>query len=160
MAKPLTVMAFGTFDILHPGHLHYLAEAKSLGGENARLVVVVARDSNVERLKGSKPVNDENSRLEIIRALRVVDEAVPGNEGDIYEIVRERNPDVIALGYDQLADEKRLSSLFSGRIVRMKPFKAHIHKAGRIKERLAKNLHATPEEQPAWNARGNRPQKP
>ncbi|MBI4053105.1 MAG: FAD synthase [Candidatus Diapherotrites archaeon] len=134
-------MAFGTFDILHPGHLHCLAEAKSLGGENALLVVVVGRDSTVARLKGGKPVNDENSRLEVIRALRVVDEAVLGNEGDIYEIVRQRKPDVVALGYDQLADEKRLSSLFSGRIVRLKPFNEHIHKAGRIKERLAKKFH-------------------
>jgi len=141
MAKPLTVMAFGTFDILHPGHLHYLAEAKSLGGENARLVVVVARDSNVERLKGSKPVNDENSRLEIIRALRVVDEAVPGNEGDIYEIVRERNPDVIALGYDQgpstaVIRRELAKRGLHPRIARCKPFKPRKHKSTHLKQRL------------------------
>jgi len=131
-------MAFGTFDILHAGHLDYFAQAKNLGGKNAKLVVVVARDSNVKRLKGIAPVNDENSRLEIIRALRVVDEAVLGNDGDIYEIVRERTPDIIALGYDQNADSERLSKVFSGTVARLKPFNERVHKARKIKEKIAR----------------------
>ena len=95
------VMATGVFDLLHTGHLHYLEEARKLGDE---LVVVVARDSTVRREKHD-PITPEDVRKELVCALKPVDEAFLGKEGDMFEIVEEIKPDIIALGYDQRHDE-------------------------------------------------------
>ncbi len=100
------VMATGVFDLLHVGHLHYLNEAKKLGNE---LVVVVATDSTVRRRK-HEPVTPEGMRLEIVRSLKSVDKAYLGGEGDMFAIVKEIRPDVIALGYDQEFDERALEA--------------------------------------------------
>ena len=97
-------MATGTFDLLHMGHIYYLKEAKKLGD---KLVTVVARDSTVRKLK-HEPVTPEDMRLGIIRELKMVDEAVLGHEDDMYTIVEEVRPDIIALGYDQIHDEKKI----------------------------------------------------
>ena len=91
------VMASGTFDLLHPGHGIYLQEAKNLGGYKSKLYVVVARDSTVEKRK-RVPIVGENQRLELIKMLKPVDEAYLGNEeGDIFKIVEEIDPDIIAI---------------------------------------------------------------
>lgn len=96
------VMASGVFDLLHTGHLHYLEEAKKLGDE---LVVVVAKDSTVRKEK-HEPITPEEVRRELVDAMKPVDKAVLGREGDMYEIVEEIHPDIIALGYDQEHDEE------------------------------------------------------
>ena len=98
------VMATGTFDLLHMGHIFYLKEAKKLGDT---LSVVVATDSTVRRLK-HEPVNPEDVRLSLIKELRTVDEAVLGHEDDMYRIVETIQPDVIALGFDQIHKEKNI----------------------------------------------------
>ncbi|MFQ5908314.1 MAG: adenylyltransferase/cytidyltransferase family protein [Thermoplasmata archaeon] len=96
------VMATGVFDILHVGHLHYLKQAKELGDE---LVVIIARDTRVRRMK-HEPVTPEALRLELVDALKPVDRAVLGHEGDIYQTVDEVRPDIIALGWDQEFDDE------------------------------------------------------
>lgn len=93
-------MASGTFDIIHPGHGLYLRKAKEMGGQDAKLVVVVAKDSTVKRRKRI-PIINENQRLEMIKFLKPVDEAYLGHDGDMFEIVKEINPDIIAIGADQ-----------------------------------------------------------
>ena len=98
------VMATGTFDLLHMGHIYYLKEAKKLGD---KLVVVVARDSTVRKLK-HEPITPEEMRLDIIKELKIVDEATLGHEDDMYETVKDIKPDIIALGYDQVHDEKKI----------------------------------------------------
>ncbi len=95
-----TVMATGTFDLLHPGHGLYLQKAKELGGKDAKLVVVVARDSTVRRKKRI-PIIGESQRLEMIRMLKPVDEAYLGHPTDMFKIVRDIRPDIIAIGSDQ-----------------------------------------------------------
>ena len=100
-----TVMAFGTFDLLHLGHVKYLQAAKRRGG---RLVVVVARDETVRRMKGTLPYFAERERLEMVRALRIVDEAVLGGRGDRLGVVKRFKPAVVVLGYDQREDAARL----------------------------------------------------
>jgi len=97
-------MASGVFDILHTGHIHYLTEAKSLGDE---LFVVVATDNTV-RKKKHEPITSESMRLELVRSLKPVDYAYLGREGDIFDIVKEIKPDIIALGYDQHFDEESI----------------------------------------------------
>ena len=98
------VMASGVFDILHSGHVHYLSEAKNLGDE---LVVVVATDATVRRRK-HMPITPEKMRLELVSSLKPVDRAVLGREGDMYKVVEEIRPDIIAIGYDQPFNEKVL----------------------------------------------------
>lgn len=95
------VLASGTFDLLHLGHVKYLEEAKKAGGENAELIVIVARDSTVEKRKGVKPVIPENQRRALVEALKVVDEAILGyEEFDMGRVIEKIRPDVIALGHD------------------------------------------------------------
>ncbi len=100
------VLTGGVFDIIHPGHIHTLRAAKSLGDV---LVVVIARDSTVERLKGKKPLHDEGKRRELVASLRFVDLALIGHENDIFKTVELVKPDVIALGYDQVHEEQFIS---------------------------------------------------
>lgn len=101
-------MASGTFDILHPGHGIYLEEAKKLGGDDAELYVVIARDSTVKKNKRT-PIVGEEQRRDLIQMLKPVDEALLGNEnGDIFKIVEEIDPDIIAIGPDQCHDEEKL----------------------------------------------------
>lgn len=98
------VLATGTFEILHPGHLLYLEEAKKLGDE---LYVIVGRDITVRKRKRT-PIIPEEQRLQMVSALKVVDKAMLGSEKDIYEPLYTIKPDIIALGYDQGFDEEEL----------------------------------------------------
>jgi len=105
----MKVMATGTFDILHPGHGLYLKKAKELGGKNSKLIVVVARDSTV-RAKKRIPIINENQRLEMIKLLKPVDEAYLGHKTDMYKIVAEIKPDIIAIGPDQKFDIEHIEN--------------------------------------------------
>lgn len=99
------VMAAGVFDLLHTGHLHYLREAASLGDE---LIVVVARDVSVRERK-RPPITPEEMRLELVGALKPVDEAVLGDEEDQFRTVERVQPDVIALGFDDYHSTESVS---------------------------------------------------
>ena len=92
------VMMGGAFEIIHPGHVYALSEARKLGNT---LVVVVATDESVERNKGRPPATSQASRVALVSSLRPVDLALPGNRGSIFEILVRVRPDVVALGYDQ-----------------------------------------------------------
>jgi FAD synthetase len=105
-APPVKVMATGVFDILHPGHLYFLEEARKLGDA---LTVVVAHDDTVLRTKG-KVVFAAADRLQLISALRMVDAAYIGDAHDRYKIVKALRPDIIALGHDQKFDEAALQN--------------------------------------------------
>lgn len=98
------VVATGVFDLIHLGHVHFLEKAKDLGDE---LVVIVARDSTARKMK-HEPITPEGMRVELVQALKPVDRAVLGYEDDIYKIITEVRPDIIALGYDQRFDEEEL----------------------------------------------------
>lgn len=97
------VVATGTFDIIHPGHIKFLEEAKKLGDY---LIVIVAREKNVKHKP--KPIMPEEQRRRVVEALKPVDEAVLGDENDIFKPIERIKPDVIALGYDQHFDEEWL----------------------------------------------------
>ncbi len=92
------VMIGGAFEIIHPGHVDALSEARRLGNT---LVVVVATDGSVEKNKGRPPVTNQALRVGLVSSIRQVDLALPGNKGSIYEILSRIRPDVVALGYDQ-----------------------------------------------------------
>lgn len=130
-------MAFGSFDILHEGHKHYLKQAKSLGDY---LIVIVARDKNIIRFKGKKPKNSENYRLKQIKKLDFVDEAILGHKDDILEVLDEFKPDVICLGYDQRTVEIKQLKMelekrnLKSKVVRAKPYKEDVYKSSKMKK--------------------------
>lgn len=99
------VLATGTFDILHPGHLLYLSKAKALGDE---LHVIVARESMIKHKP--KPILSEAQRLTMVKSLGVVDDAQLGSETDIFEPLTRIKPDIIALGKNQFFDETKLEA--------------------------------------------------
>jgi len=97
------VVATGTFDIIHPGHVTFLREAKKLGDE---LIVIVAREKNVRHKP--KPVVPEEQRRKVVEAIKYVDKAILGDEEDMFKPIMELKPDVIVLGHDQHFDEEWL----------------------------------------------------
>lgn len=115
-AKPKVVLASGVFDLLHIGHVRFLEDAKKAGGSKAKLVVIIAKDTTVERIKGRKPIMSEDQRLALVESLKVVDEAVMGYEGlDIDEVIDKIKPGVIALGWDQEEMENQVKAYAKAR---------------------------------------------
>lgn len=104
------VVAQGTFDLLHTGHLHYLHDAASFGDE---LVVIVARRTNVTHKPA--PILPARQRRELVGAFDVVDRAILGDENDIFVPIERLDPDVIVLGFDQHHEESALSDELDAR---------------------------------------------
>jgi FAD synthetase len=98
-ANKKIVLTAGTFDLLHPGHCNTLKYAKSLGDE---LIVVIARDETVKKIKGRKPVIPENQRRDMVESIKPVDKAILGSLTDKLEPIIKIKPDVIVLGPDQI----------------------------------------------------------
>ena len=97
------VLAGGVFDIIHPGHIHTLNAAKDLGDV---LVVAIATDKTAEKMKKRLPLHTQEQRKMLVDALSVVDLSIVGHEGDIFKTVDFIRPQIIALGYDQIHQEK------------------------------------------------------
>ncbi|GGJ10696.1 FAD synthase [Halobellus salinus] len=104
------VVAQGTFDIVHPGHVHYLSEAAGLGEE---LHVIVARRDNVTHKTG--PVLDGRQRRDVVDALEAVTEAHLGHPEDIFVPIERIDPDVIVLGHDQHHDADAVRNALGSR---------------------------------------------
>jgi FAD synthetase len=129
--KKKVVLASGTFDLLHLGHVKFLEEAKEQGGDNAELIVIVARDSTVISRKEKKPIMPEDQRRALVESLKVVDEAILGwKDFSIEKVIDRINPDVIAIGYDQDGIEKEVKKAIRENNVRIK-----IAKIGRFGKR-------------------------
>jgi len=113
-------MVGGVFDIIHVGHIKFLWAAKKIY-EPSELIVVVARDNTVKKIKGRPAVFSERERLEIVSNLKPVDKAVLGYEitdsDSFFRIIHEYKPDIIALGYDQFFNEEEI--LAKARIEKM-----------------------------------------
>lgn len=127
--KEARAMCFGTFDKLHPGHLSYFGQAKKYGDF---LIAVVARDENVLKTKGKLPRENEKTRLNNVRKVKLVDKAILGQRRDKFRIVKKYQPDIICLGYDQRVDLKELKKNFFGRIVRLKPYREDKYKSSKL----------------------------
>ena len=131
------VMVFGAFDGFHPGHLAFFKQARKFGDF---LIASVGTDANVQRIKGKKPLFDQEERLELIRHCRLVDRAVIGEEKDFYGHIKKYHPDVICLGYDQWASEAEVKrellkvGLAKTKIIRLKPYKKNKAKSTVVKK--------------------------
>ena len=125
-------MIFGTFDLLHKGHINKFQQAKKHG----KLIIVVARDETVKKVKGRFPKYSEKERLK--HAGIYADKAVLGYKTDKYRIIEKYKPDIIALGYDQVSFTKDLRKelkkrKLNPRIIRLKPYKAHKYKSSLLR---------------------------
>lgn len=109
--KMKTIVATGVFEVIHPGHIMYLTEARKLGD---RLVVVVACNETAKKNK-RHPVVPAKQRAEVVSALKPVDDVVVGTHADVYKTIEGIRPDVLALGFDQEFDERELVREFSAR---------------------------------------------
>jgi FAD synthetase len=136
----VTALAQGTFDILHPGHVHYLEEAARMGEE---LYVILARSANVSHKEA--PILDGRQRRDLVAALDVVDHARLGHESDIFVPICEIDPDVIVLGHDQHHDEAAIERALCERgidcaVRRVSPrdstYDGELLSTGRIVERI------------------------
>ncbi len=114
------VLSCGTFDHLHPGHRSFLEQAAALGQE---LVVVVARDENVRRLKGRSPDHDEEERRSRVEALGIASQVRLGYQGaDFLRVVADLQPEIIALGYDQRPPPRLQEAFPEIQIVVLEPY--------------------------------------
>lgn len=115
------VVCAGTFDHLHEGHVNFLRQAKALGDE---LIVIVARDETVKRIKGFLPTHNENIRKEGVEKTEIPDKVILGNlDTDLFKILEDLMPDIIALGYDQRVSEQEILKRFPNcKVVRLSSY--------------------------------------
>ena len=127
------VMVFGTFDILHPGHIHMLKEASEYGDF---LITVLAKDKVVEKIKRHKPLHNEKTRVSNMKQAGIANKVRLGYINDKYKVIKEEKPDIIALGYDQKVFVDKLTDVIEDhvQIVRLAPFKPEIYKSSKMKE--------------------------
>jgi len=135
-------MVFGTFDIVHLGHLNLFRQARKLGDY---LVVVVARDKTSKKIKNITLVNNEKERLEFLKNIKSIDQAILGDKIDYYKVIKTEKPDVIALGYDQdnfidKLEDKIKEFKLNTKVVRMKSHKPEQHKSGNIRKKISRML--------------------
>ena len=130
-----TVLVFGTFDVLHPGHLYFLKQAKVYGD---KLIASVARDDFVEKTKNRKPVYKENERIKHIIEQNLVESAFLSDEiSGSFLIIKKINPDIICLGYDQERLKGILKSWLKAgnmniKIITIASYKAEKYKSSKI----------------------------
>jgi FAD synthetase len=139
------IMVFGTFDIVHPGHENFFKQARDVAKESNPnavpfLIVSLARENNIKRIKGKLPRTSEKVRLKRIKSLPEVNKVVLGAIGDHMPHIIKENPDIIALGYDQRAYVRGLKtelkkSGLATIVVRLKPYKPHKYKTSILQKK-------------------------
>ena len=130
------VLVFGSFDLIHKGHLYFLENAKKQGDE---LIVVVARDNTIEKFKKHKPKYSEDMGVNHIKEIEFVDKVVLGHLNDKYKAIEEIKPEMIVLGYDQNSFTDKLESELNKRklkieIIRLNSYKPEIYKSSKLKK--------------------------
>lgn len=130
-------MCFGTFDLLHPGHLNYFQQAKKHGNY---LIVVIARDKT-KKLQNKPLLFNEKQRLKIIQKLKIVDQALLGSLTNHFQVIKKLKPDIICLGYDhqiKIPELKvKLKHLhLTPKIKRMQPYQTNKYKSSKLKKNL------------------------
>jgi len=114
------VFTNGVFDLLHPGHVRYLRDARALGDA---LIAGINSDRSVRAIKGpERPINTEHERAEVLLALDCVDAAVVFDEGTPLQIITAIQPDILVKGADWDADAivgRDVVEARGGRVVRI-----------------------------------------
>ena len=126
------IMIFGTFDGLHPGHIDFFKQAKNFI-KNSFLIVSIARDKNVKRIKGEYPIRNERERMILVKKSKLADKVVLAGKVKYLPHILKEKIDIIALGYDQKAYVQELKKDLKNKgifvkIVRLKSHKEKIYK--------------------------------
>jgi cytidyltransferase-like protein len=131
------IMVFGTFDMIHAGHEDLFRQARALASD-PYLVVSLARDTSVARIKGASPRHSETERLAAMREHPLVDETLLGDPSGYIDHIKAIAPEIIALGYDQSGEyvqdlERDLKAAgLVVRVVRLAPFKPEEFKTSKL----------------------------
>lgn len=130
------VMVFGTFDGIHQGHLDFFKQAKKHGDY---LVVAVAQDNVIKKLKSGLPKFSLKERVAFLKKEKIVDKIIPGDKkiGE-WNVVKKYKPDIVAFGYDQLVMRKDFENKVpklphKPKIVLLKPFKPNKYHSSILK---------------------------
>lgn len=131
-------MLFGTFDILHKGHLNLFEQAKQFGD---KLIVVIARDKTVEEVKGKLPRHSEEERLNKVKSeiKGIGGRAILGQIRNKYNVIKKYKPNIICLGYDQKHFLDKLKELKIP-IKKLKPYKPQKYKSSKLKPKFVKKI--------------------
>ncbi len=130
-------MVFGTFDMVHEGHVDFFRQALALAPK-PYLIVSVARDAIVTRIKGGKPRRSEKERCALLERNTLVDEVILGQEEGYIEHIIEAKPNIIALGYDQTGEfvdrlERDLTNAgVKAKVVRLQAFQPEKYKTSKL----------------------------
>ena len=130
-------MVFGTFDMVHEGHVDFFRQARSLA-LHPYLIVSIARDAIATRIKGAKPRRTEKERHALLSRNTLVDEVVLGQEDGYIEHIAQAKPDIIALGYDQMGEfvdrlERDLTDAgVEAKVVRVQAFQPEKYKTSKL----------------------------
>lgn len=126
------VLMVGAFDIIHPGHIQAIKEAKKLGDY---LILILARDQNILKLKGHLPYYNEKARLKNLKNLKIANKAILGNLEDKLKVIREEKPNVIAMGYDQEPPAELIVGIkkLGVKIIRLTSFRSEIFKTSKLR---------------------------
>lgn len=138
------VVCFGTFDIIHPGHIFFLTAARNLGDE---LYVIISRDERRAQLSGATPVHTQKERMLVVGATKSVTQVIAGDKTDILKALRSLKPGIIALGHDQVYGVALLKDWVEKqnpqpKIVRLGQHKRARYSTSRIKEALCRKKKA------------------
>ncbi len=135
------IMVFGTFDYIHEGHKSFFTQARALS-EHSFLIVSIARDVNVERIKKKVPLYNENERLLAVTALGMADKVILGSTDNYLAPIIEERPDIIGLGYDQISYTENLERDLAAaglncKIIRLEPYYPEKYKSSLFKADIA-----------------------
>lgn len=130
------IMGFGTFDGIHPGHLNYFEQLKTIGEQ---VIIVVARDKNVLRIKGKSPYFSEAERYNALKEIQIIDQVVLGDPDHFLKRIHEFKPNALGFGYDQNANLEKLKKEFpSIKLFRLKSFEPHQYKSSLLRKEKSK----------------------
>ena len=132
-------VCFWTFDILHPGHIDFLKQAKN---KCDILICVISRDKNVEKIKWKLPINNENIRLKNIKSLNIADKVILWSTNNFFDPIKKLNPNLIFLWYDQKTPKwfENFVKQNNIKVIKLKPFKASFYKSSKLKNIFNKKL--------------------
>lgn len=126
------VFTNGCFDIIHPGHIKLLKEAKKLG---KHLIVGINSDASISRLKGDKrPINSLEDRKEVLLAIKYVDSVISFDEDTPYELIKQINPGIIVKGGDYKPEGVVGSDLAKVEIIELRKGKSTTNIVEKINE--------------------------
>lgn len=130
-----TIMLFGTFDILHPGHINLFEQAKKHADI---LTVVIAQDVNVKKNKKHQTIFNQRERIKMLKNIILIDKVILGNKKDYYQVILKNKPDIIALGYDQKdcgpgLEEFLKKNNLKAKIIRLKAYQPQILKSHKVR---------------------------